>query len=55
MPKPKKKSVQEIIDEMRDLHDQEDDLLREMEAGYGSLTSDALEDMDFDDELEEDN
>jgi|TARA_B100000035_G_scaffold104061_1_gene88327 hypothetical protein len=54
MPKPKKKSIQEIIDEMKDLHDQEDDLIAEMEAGYGSLTSDDLDDIDFDDDLEED-
>ena len=46
----KQKSVQEIIDEMRDLHDQEDDLLREMEANMGSLTSYDLDDMD-DEEL----
>lgn len=43
MPKPKKKSLQEIIDEMRDLQAQEDDLIQEMENGLGSLTS---EDMD---------
>lgn len=54
MPKPKKKSVQEIIDEMKDLHDQEDELLAEMEANYGSLISEDLEDLDLDDELEED-
>jgi hypothetical protein len=48
--KKKQKSVQEIIDEMRDLHDQEDDLLREMEANMGSLTSYDLDDMD-DEEL----
>ena len=48
--KKKQKSVQEIIDEMRDLHDQEDDLLREMEANMGSLTSQDLDDMD-DEEL----
>jgi len=46
----KQKSVQEIIDEMRDLHEQEDDLLREMEANMGSLTSQDLHDMD-DEEL----
>jgi|TARA_R100000544_G_C2222339_1_gene58324 hypothetical protein len=46
----KQKSVQEIIDEMRDLHEQEDDLLREMEANMGSLTSQDLDDMD-DEEL----
>ncbi len=50
MPKPKKQSVQEIIDEMKDLHDQEEDLLAEMEAGYGSLTSEDMEDLDFDDD-----
>ena len=44
------KSVQEIIDEMRDLHEQEDDLLREIEANMGSLTSQDLDDMD-DEEL----
>lgn len=42
MPKPKKKSLQEIIDEMRDLQAQEDDLIQEMENGLGSLTSDDL-------------
>ena len=41
-----KKTVQEIIDEMRDLHDQEDDLMREMEAGYGSLTTEDFNDID---------
>jgi len=46
----KQKSVQEIIDEMRDLHEQEDDLLREIEANMGSLTSQDLDDMD-DEEL----
>ena len=45
MSKPKK-TIQEIIDEMRDLHDQEDDLMREMEAGYGSLTTEDLNDID---------
>ena len=35
---------------MRDLHDQEDDLLREMEANMGSLTSYDFDDMD-DEEL----
>ena len=35
---------------MRDLHEQEDDLLREMEANMGSLTSQDLDDMD-DEEL----
>ncbi len=39
---------------MKDLHDQEEDLLAEMEAGYGSLTSEDMEDLDFDDDLEED-
>ena len=33
---------------MRDLHDQEDDLLREMEANMGSLTSYDFDDMDED-------
>ena len=42
MPKPKKKSLQEIIDEMRDLQAQEDDLIQEMENGIGSLISDDL-------------
>ena len=37
--KKKQKSVQEIIDEMRALHEQEDDLLKEMGANLGSLTS----------------
>ena len=45
MSKPEK-TVQEIIDEMRDLHDQEDDLMREMEAGYGSLTTEDFNDID---------
>lgn len=48
--KKKQKSVQEIIDEMRDLHDQEEDLLREMEANMVSLTSYDFDDMD-DEEL----
>ena len=39
---------------MKDLHEQEDDLIAEMEAGYGSLTSNDLDDIDFDDDLEED-
>jgi hypothetical protein len=42
MPKPKKKSLQEIIDEMRDLQAQEDDLIQEIENGLGSLISDDL-------------
>jgi hypothetical protein len=42
MPKPKKKSLQEIIDEMRDLQAQEDDLIQEIENGIGSLISDDL-------------
>ena len=46
MPKPKKKSIQEIIDEMKDLHDQEDDLMRELEAGYGSLTTEDMNELD---------
>ena len=54
MPKPKNLSIQEILDEMKDLLYQEDDLIAEMEAGYGSLTSDDLDDIDFDDDLEED-
>ena len=45
MPKPKK-TLQEIIDEMRDLQAHEDDLLDEMEANMGSLISDDLEDID---------
>ena len=46
MPKKPKKTVQEIIDEMKDLHDQEDDLMRELEAGYGSLTTKDMDDLD---------
>lgn len=46
MPKKPKKTVQEIIDEMRDLHDQEDDLMRELEAGYGSLTTEDMNELD---------
>lgn len=46
MSKPKKKSLQEIIDEMRDLHDQEDNLLQEMEDNMGSLTSYDFDDID---------
>jgi len=46
MTKPKKKSLQEIIDEMRDLHDQEDNLLQEMEDNMGSLTSYDFDDID---------
>ena len=45
MPKPKK-TLQEIIDEMRDLQAHEDDLLDEMEANMGSLILDDLEDID---------
>jgi hypothetical protein len=45
MPKPKK-TLQEIIDEMRDLQAHEDDLLDEMEANMGSLISDDLENID---------
>jgi|TARA_X000001036_G_C20144097_1_gene588573 hypothetical protein len=45
MPKKPKKTVQEIIEEMKDLHDQEDDLMRELEAGYGSLTTQDFEDL----------
>jgi len=44
--KKKQKSVQEIIDEMRDLHDQEDNLLQEMEDNMGSLTSYDFDDID---------
>ena len=54
MPNPKTKSIQELIDEMKDLHDKEDDLIAELETGYASLTSDDLDDIDFDDDLEED-
>jgi hypothetical protein len=46
MPKLKKKSLQEIIDEIRDLHDQEDNLLQEMEDNMGSLTSYDFDDID---------
>jgi len=49
MTKPKK-SLQQILDDMRDLHDKEDDLLQEMEDGFGSLTSSDLDDIDFEDE-----
>ena len=49
MTKPKK-SLQQIIDDMRDLHDKEDDLLQEMEDGFGSLISNDLDDIDFEDE-----
>ena len=45
MPKKPKKTVQEIIEEMKDLHDQEDDLMRELEVGYGSLTTQDFEDL----------
>ena len=50
MPKPKKKSLQEIIDEMRDLQAQEDDLIQEMENGIGSLISDDLNFIEEDEE-----
>jgi len=45
MPKKPKKTVQQIIEEMKDLHDQEDDLMRELEAGYGYLTTQDFEDL----------
>jgi hypothetical protein len=38
--------LQEIIDEIRDLHDQEDNLLQEMEDNMGSLTSYDFDDID---------
>jgi hypothetical protein len=37
MPKPKKKSLQEIIDDMKDLHDHEEDLLQELESHIGTI------------------
>ena len=50
MPKPKK-TLQELIDEMRDLQAHEDDLLDEMEANMGSLTSYDLDDIEDEEDL----
>ena len=39
-----------------DLHQEEDDMLAELEEGYGSLTSKDMEDLiddDFDDDMED--